>query len=236
MLYHRVDKLKILRERRKMSNIIKISCKGSHSVNIDTLEDFQGALKSLSEKNYFKLKGQIAEKGYSFPVCIWTHKSKNFILDGHQRIKTMRRMISEGYELEANEIPVVAVFANSYKEAKEKLLSAASQYGSVEKEGLFEFQRDSEIDVDTLREEFELPELSMTEYESEYFSLESSVEDDLDALEHKENAGEAASVQVKCKTKEQIDRLREMMDIDNKRNFIDYDDFMLFLEKRTINI
>lgn len=220
-----------------MSNVIKIACKGSHTLNIDSLEDFQGSLKSLSEKNYFKMKGQILDKGYSFPVCIWTHKSKHFILDGHQRVKTMRRMISEGFELEDdNQIPVVSVFAESYKEAKEKLLSAASQYGQIEKEGLFEFQRDSEIDVDTLREEFELPSLSMTEYESEYFADELLIEDDIDKLEHTENAGEAASVQIKCQTSEQIERMREILSIDNKRNMIDYEDFMLFLEKRTINI
>jgi hypothetical protein len=144
---------------------IKIKCKGSKNININELKNFQGNLKELKEVEYLKLKASILKYGFAFPVVVW----KNNIIDGHQRIFTIKKMIAEENFVIDN-IPVAEIQAKNEHEAKKKLLIFNSKYGKISDEGLYEFLEKSKIKIDELRNELDLPDINFEEFENGYFS------------------------------------------------------------------
>lgn len=128
---------------------ILVKCEAPFKVAHDELHELQGDLKSLPRAEYEKLRRAILEDGFSFAIHAWQHKKKWFILDGHQRLKVVKKLIEEeGYA--PMSLPVVPVKADSYDQAKRKLLTAASNYGQGNPEGLAAFLKDANISADEL--------------------------------------------------------------------------------------
>ncbi len=102
----------------------------------------QGDLKSLSKKNYAKLKKSLQDKKAFVPVFVWDHDGGYKLLDGHQRhrlfMKEQTQFKKDNGELTYN-YPCVMIEAENLKDAKEKLLVISSQYGTIEQEGFDEF-------------------------------------------------------------------------------------------------
>jgi hypothetical protein len=154
-----------------MKQEIQIKCKGATALPLSSLVDFQGNLKSLSDENYGKLKQQIVELGFSEPVSVWKSGKKNFILNGHQRVKTLTKMVEEGFSVP--DIPVNMVEAESISEAKRILLSLASQYGKVEAQGLYDFMQGADISLDDFSQNFAMPEIDVKDFTANYFDASS---------------------------------------------------------------
>jgi len=138
-------------------------------MDIADLREFQGDLKSLSAADYEKLRGEILQLGFSFTFAVWKSGTNAFILDGHQRKRTLMKMREEGWRIPP--VPVSFTFADSFKEAKQKLLGAASQFGKIEGQGLYEFMAEAQITVDELAERVRFPELDMQMFRQEYFEI-----------------------------------------------------------------
>lgn len=149
-------------------NTIRIACQGAGTIPYNELLPFQGNLKSLSRENYEKLKKEIIQLGFSEPISVWKNEGKNYILNGHQRLRTITSMVKEeGFEIPP--LPVCYVDADTYDQAKLKVLSLASQYGRVESQGLYEFLSDSEIQIDDVVASFSFPEVNLEEFKSEFY-------------------------------------------------------------------
>lgn len=116
---------------------IEVKCEGSDVLPISKLTYFQGDLKDLSEENYTKLRNQIVENGFKFPFFVWKHRRKNYLIDGHQRYRTLLRLEEDGYKIP--DLPVCVVKAKDIEEAKQAVLAATSQYGELNKEGFKTF-------------------------------------------------------------------------------------------------
>ena len=141
-----------------MSKKISITCKGSSTVPLDKLKNFQGNLKTLESTEFEKLKRSILKYGFSFPVFVW----RDQILDGHQRVFVVRSMVDEGYTI--GDIPVVEIEAKDRKEAGEKLLALNSHYAKITDEGLYEFLHDMSIDIGEIAGDLELPDIDMDKF------------------------------------------------------------------------
>ena len=136
---------------------IPVTCKGSKTIGIDELINFQGNLKTLGKEEEEKIRRSILKYGFFSPVFVWGLS----ILDGHQRIFVVRQMLSEGYTID--QVPVVEIEARSSAEAAEKLLILNSRYSKITNEGLLDFSdqyglqlSDLEINIDGLQlEEFD---------------------------------------------------------------------------------
>jgi len=147
---------------------VQIKCKGAGVLPISVLVPFQGNLKSLSQENYQKLKLEILTLGFSEPISTWKHEGQYYILNGHQRMRTLVKMQEEG--ILVPKIPVNYIEADSYKQAKMKVLALTSQYGQIEEDGLYEFTTDAEITPDELLESFSFPEVDLNEFVEGYFT------------------------------------------------------------------
>jgi len=145
---------------------IEINCSGD-LVSLDQLEEFQGDLKSLSKKNFKILKDRIRKYGFDSPLYVWKDEEGKFqILDGHQRFRTIGRMIKEGFTLPEGKLPVVYILADSVEDAKERLLGYISQFGEIDLQGLHEFT--AELNFDEWKLEIDLPEVNLEKFEEEF--------------------------------------------------------------------
>lgn len=135
---------------------IKIACNGNRTVPLDALVNFQGGLKTLSDDAAAKLKRLIIKRGFSFPVFVW---GGDKIIDGHQRVEVVRRLVADGYSL-AGEIPVCDIEAGSEKEAAEKLLELQGRFGDMAFSGLDEFIKQFSVDIETIAPDLDIPEMS----------------------------------------------------------------------------
>lgn len=141
-----------------MTETVRVECEGADMVALEHLQAFQGDLKTLSDENYGRLRALILRLGFSEPVGVWRHNVDRKIINGHQRLRTLLRMRDEGVIVPA-EIPVNWIEAASEREAKEKVLSLTSQFGTVTLEGLEGFAREAELDLPDLAADFRFPEL-----------------------------------------------------------------------------
>lgn len=140
---------------------IKIECEGATTLPLDSLVDLQGNLKDLTEENYVKLRNSIVKYGFSFPVFVYKENDQNFILDAHQRIRTLRKMRDEGITIP--DLPADIIHAENRTEAKKKLLLLNSRYGKITREGFDEFIDEPEfkIDEEEMNDLLAIPEVEM---------------------------------------------------------------------------
>ena len=139
-------------------NKIIVKARGNQTLPIDRLMEFQGNLKRLTQKNREKLMASILEKGFIAPIFVWDDAGEYRLLDGHQRLKTLLWMREKGWDIPM--LPVDIIEADTEKDAKEKLLLIASQYGDFTTDGYKEFAEGLDLDTESVRLSdgtFELP-------------------------------------------------------------------------------
>ncbi len=146
--------------------VIRIECQGAESISIDDLTPFQDDLKSLSKENYEKIKKEIVKNGFSEPISIWRSAGRNYVLNGHQRIRALSGLRDDGYDVD--KIPVSFVAAKTEKEAKRKILGLAGQYGKVEKDELYKFAVDYDLDIEEVFEHVRFPEIDSDDFLEEF--------------------------------------------------------------------
>lgn len=129
-------------------------------VPLNELVALQGDLKRLDESSYKKFKSQLLDNGFTSPFHIWIDKKgKKKILDGHQRLRTLKMMKDDGFML-PEAFPAAVIEADNEKQARKILLGLAAVYGKMTDESLSDFMIESEIDMDWLNTNIDLPFIS----------------------------------------------------------------------------
>lgn len=159
-----------------MKKKIKITCDTASMMPLDDLEAFQGKLKSITEVEFEKLKSAILKYGFSFPVFVW----KKHILDGHQRVQAVKRLIDDGYELDNGMLPVALIEAKNRKEAAEKLLLINSRYAMIEQDGFDWFVADFDLDLSELDNVLEISEVDISFKDEDPETFENKEPDEVD--------------------------------------------------------
>lgn len=141
---------------------IQIRCSGSRTVDVDDLQELQGDLKTLTKENYERLKNEILETGFAFPIYVWRNGDNEMVTSGHQRLRTLKTMRRTGYHIPP--IPVIDIEADNLREAKRRVLQDASQYGIVNEEGFAEFLNDAQFDLDFAEKSFRMPDMKWDKF------------------------------------------------------------------------
>jgi len=145
-----------------MDKTIKITCQAADLLNINDLVEFQGELKSLHKNKAAKLRKSIEKYGFTFPFFVWkSPDGQNKINDGHQRKRVIKMMLDEGYSIEGGKFPVAYIDAKNEKEAKEKILLAASMYGEIDDSGLQLFVEEANLEITELRDIVDIPYIDL---------------------------------------------------------------------------
>lgn len=126
-------------------------------VTLDELIIIQGDLKRLDKTSYDKFKAQLIANGFTSPFHIWIDpKGKKDILDGTQRTKVLKMMREEGIII-PDKFKAVVIEAENEKKAREILLGLAAVYGKMTDESLSDFAIESDISLDWISSNIELP-------------------------------------------------------------------------------
>lgn len=154
-----------------MEKTVSIRYKDLIELSYTQLHDFQGDLKELPEENYEKLKKEIATTGFAFAPHAWQNPSDQqwYLVDGHQRVKTVRRMNEEGWTIP--HLKIVPVEASSYEEAKRRVLQGTSQYGHLTENGLKAFITDAKLSIEDVKVSFDFPTIDLPSFVAEHFRL-----------------------------------------------------------------
>jgi len=137
---------------------IKDIVKGIVILDIDDLEEFQGNLKDLTEENYNRLKNEILADGFAAPPFVWKNpKGQYCILDAHQRKRVLVKMREAGIKIP--KINCIEIAAKDRNHAKRLVLAYTSQYGTMTKQGLYEFLNTSDISFADAVAIFRFPEI-----------------------------------------------------------------------------
>lgn len=140
-----------------MKKRIEITCESSGLAPISEIEKLQGDLKTISPESLDKLKESIKKYGFSFPIFLWN----SHILDGHQRFEAVKSLISDGWILDGDLIPVDFIKAKDRKEAGEKLLLINSRYARIDQSGFDVFIDDFDIDLESVATLIDIPDVSL---------------------------------------------------------------------------
>lgn len=145
---------------------IIVTCRGAALAELSDLVPIQGDLKSLSEEDFGKLKRSILKYGVTFPLFVWRRNGKLALVDGTQRDRVLKEMRKEGYKVPR--LPVDFIEARSEREAREKILLLASQYGKMTNDSLYEFLETGSLDFPSIKEIIELPQIDLGSFERGY--------------------------------------------------------------------
>lgn len=158
---------------------IRIACDVAGRAHLDALTPFQGSLKAMTEEEAAKLRHEIVETGFAFPVYVWkdTAEQKVYIVGGHQRVTVLKRLRDEGFRFPEDQVPVVEVFAASYQEAKRRVIQDVAQYGKIQREGLAEFMKESGLTIGDLEASFRLPDMDVRSFKNQFFPEGAVVQD-----------------------------------------------------------
>lgn len=150
---------------------IHITCEGKAMMPLSEIKELQGQLKELSVEGYEKLKRSILTEGFAFPIEVAVIDGKPYgILDGHQRLRTVRQMIRrEGYSLPGGRLPVCFTQCRDREQAGRLILHAISQYAKTQEDGLYSFAYDFKIDPKSLVTDFDIPDFDTKRFLEGYF-------------------------------------------------------------------
>ena len=166
---------------------MKIAYIKTENVKLKDLIEFQGNLKELSTVNFEKLRTSI-RKNFTEPFSVWQDTDKKiYILAGHQRYRVLKKMQEQEEEIPES-FPCNFIAAVNKHEAKEILLTLASQYGKITDDGLYEFLMDNEMDMKLLNDVFEFPGLDLDTFNDNFFneSIDTDTDTNINGEEPKE--------------------------------------------------
>ena len=156
---------------------VKINCASYKTAPLESIIEVQDDLKELSELNFERLKNEILESGFIAPFFIWVKDNNNYLLDGHQRKRTLEKMKEQGIKMPV-EFPVYEIYAENHREACLRVLAYSSQYGLMTKQGLYRYAEQNDL-VDEL-ERYNFDAFPLEEFKQEYYEDKVQDDDDID--------------------------------------------------------
>lgn len=143
----------------KEARTLNINCIAADSIDIEDLEPFQGAFKSLNGADYKRLRANLVAVGLTAAFTVWKWKGKCYILDGHQRRSALLKMRLEGWKI--GPVPVNFTNCRDERHARVKVLSLASTYGHVTEDSLQDFTKLAGLELADLDGAFSFPDIDM---------------------------------------------------------------------------
>ncbi len=126
-------------------------------VNWQDLELFQPAdFKNISKEQIDKLKESFKNNGFKSPFYVWEDNNKIYCLDGHTRIPILKMLADEG-EIIPDKLPANFISCKNKKDAKKSVLIYNSHYADIDKDSMFEFVKD--LNLDELNTEIDIHDI-----------------------------------------------------------------------------
>ena len=103
-----------------------------------------------------KLKNSLSRHGFIQPFNVWDNDGQLYILDGHHRRTAMLELEKSGKKQFPDTLPANVLDCKDRKEAVEFLLLYSSQYATISDEGMRDFLKLEELDIELLTDEVDI--------------------------------------------------------------------------------
>jgi site-specific DNA-methyltransferase (adenine-specific) len=113
-------------------------------------------LKKTNKDRMNKLKKSLVNNGFAMSFFVFEKEGKIFVIDGHHRLKALQELSNKGSEI-PDKFTCSFLKVESDKHIKKLVLAFNSHYAEIDKDGLFDFIDD--LDIDDVKDEFEFFEL-----------------------------------------------------------------------------
>lgn len=140
--------------------------------------------KKITKTNMVKLKNSIRNNGFIQPFVVWeASDNKVWLLDGYHRILALREL-DEEFKLNKSSIeipdllPAIFIEADTIQEAAKRVPLMSSQYATVQEAGMLDFANTYNIDLEALKDEVSIPDLSMGNLIGEFMLRDEPVIED----------------------------------------------------------
>lgn len=163
------------------STELKISTKAHTTLPLSELKWFQGNLAEADNESKDKLERSLKKHGIFKAFDVWDDGKERHIIDGHARCMVLQERF--GYTNEP--VPVNFTLADSYLDAKEKVLLSRSQSNKTTDEGLYDFMKD--MNLDEVSGLIDLPGIDFEQINAVNYVNELSEWSDADMPDFKEN-------------------------------------------------
>lgn len=116
---------------------LKLRVKSKDMVALSKLKPYQEGLKRIAPEEMEKLRRELKNIGLCKTFSVWETEDGYSVLDGHQRLKVLKKMVADGdVTIPAGGIPCELVDCKDEPEATHILISLASQHGRLNKGAL----------------------------------------------------------------------------------------------------
>ena len=119
--------------------MLKINCKTTDTVRLQSLVPFQGELKKRKKEDIDGLIKSLSEEGMMMPFAVWKHDDKCYLLDGHGRMEALLKLMMTDTDIITQELPCIYIDAPDEDTARKSLLQITSTYGRLSKKGILDF-------------------------------------------------------------------------------------------------
>lgn len=113
-------------------------------------------LKSFTLEAKEKLKASMRANDFVMPFHVWKDdEGATWILDGHHRQRALLELADAGYVPEL--LPATFIDCDNKQDAAKLVLIYSSHYARIEEQGLSEFLDLYDLDLDSIRDEIDIP-------------------------------------------------------------------------------
>lgn len=125
--------------------------------------------KHLDEDSYQKLENSILANHFTQPFYVWEsiEDAELYCLDGRHRVLVLENLVSKGFDV-PEELPATFIYCKDKQEAAHLVLIYSSMYAKITQQGLFDFIQAYDIDYAAMRDQVDMPDLSLDRFEQKF--------------------------------------------------------------------
>jgi len=124
--------------------------------------------KELKKPAYEKLKQSIIKNSFVESFKVWQNGKQLYCLDGYHRCLILKELEADGFDV-PEKFRADFIDCKDKKEAAKLVAIYSSIYAKITKDGLYEFIHTTDVGIETLKLESDIPGIDMNAFELGYF-------------------------------------------------------------------
>lgn len=155
----------------RIAGITEIDWRTLSYIQDETFKEFTPDAKA-------RLKASIIKNKFAQPFYVWNDKEGGalYCLDGRHRSLVLEEMVQEGVAV-PDQLPAILIDCRDKKEAAELVVVYSSIYAKVTEQGMYDFLKAYDLNIDDLKTTIDLPGFDEQKFESMFSPAGHSADD-----------------------------------------------------------
>lgn len=129
----------------------------------------QSNFKDISKEDMHAIKASLIANQFAQPFYVWEDDADGsvYCLDGKHRTLALEELLNENVEVPYM-LPATFIQCENKKQAAKLVIIYSSIYAKVSSQGLFDFLKEYELEMSSIKGEISLPEFSVPRFEQKF--------------------------------------------------------------------